>query len=68
MGFIILVFLQDDNMRTLMAGLALFKGKWDINVPVMMAGSLVAIVPMLIFYLLAQRYFVRELIAGSTKE
>lgn len=62
---IALVFLQKDEMRTLMAGLALFKGKYTIDVPLTMAGVLIATVPTLVLYVLGQRYFIRGLTAGA---
>ncbi len=62
-----LIFLQNDKMRTLMAGLSLFKGKYTTNIPLTMAGVAVAVFPTLIIYLFGQRYFVRGLIEGAVK-
>lgn len=64
---IAVVFLQDDSMRTLIAGLTQFKGRFSINIPAIMAGSTVAAVPMILFYVWGQRFFIRGLIAGSVK-
>jgi ABC-type glycerol-3-phosphate transport system permease component len=65
---IAVVFLQDDAMRTLVAGMALFKGRYSINIPAIMAGAWVAAVPMILFYVWGQRFFIRGLIAGAVKE
>lgn len=62
-----LVFLQSDSERTVMAGLALSQGRYATNEPLVMAGSLVSIVPILILYLAGQRFFVRGLTAGMGK-
>ena len=55
---------SDVKMMTLSAGLATLKGQFATNFPVMMAGSLLAILPMVILYLIFQRQFV-EGIAGT---
>ena len=64
---IALVFLQDDQKRTLMAGLTLFKGHYSINEPLVMAGTFLAAVPMLLLFLFGQRFFVRGLVASAVK-
>jgi ABC-type glycerol-3-phosphate transport system permease component len=62
-----LVLLQDDTLRTLMVGLTVFRDRFSINVPVSMAGLIVALVPMLLLYLLGLRYFVSGLLMGAVK-
>jgi ABC-type glycerol-3-phosphate transport system permease component len=64
---IALVFLQNDQRRTLMAGLTLFKGHYSINEPLVMAGTFIAVLPMLLLFLFGQRFFVRGLVAGAVK-
>lgn len=64
---IAVVFLQTEELRTLMVGLSLFKGRFELNVPLLMAGMLWATIPMLLLYVLGQRFFVRGLTAGATK-
>ncbi len=53
-----LVVNTDINMMTLSSGLATLKGQFMTNYPVLMAGSLFAMVPMLILYLIFQRQFI----------
>jgi ABC-type glycerol-3-phosphate transport system permease component len=62
-----LVFLQNNNGRTLMAGLALFQGRYAVNEPLMMAGAFLSILPLLVLYLASQRAFVRGLTSGIGK-
>ena len=62
---IALIMLQSENMRSLMVGLTLIKGRFTINQPLMMAGMLSAALPMLILYLIGQRYFIKGLAAGA---
>ena len=64
---IALVFLQNDDRRTLMAGLTLFKGHYSVNEPLVMAGTFMAAVPMLLLFLFGQRFFIRGLVAGAVK-
>ena len=42
---IALVFLQDDNARTLTAGLTFFQGRFQSNEPLVMTGALIATDP-----------------------
>jgi ABC-type glycerol-3-phosphate transport system permease component len=65
--FIALVFLQDESVKTLMPGLTLFKGHFTVNEPLIMAGTLIATIPMILLYLFGQRLFVEGLVAGAVK-
>lgn len=64
---IALVLLPDDNKRTLMVGITVFGARYNSDVPVSMAGMLMASIPMLILYIFGQRYFTRGLVAGAVK-
>jgi len=64
---IALVFLQNESARTLMAGLTQFQGRYSTNQPLVLAGALVAIAPIVLLYLAGQRFFVRGLTAGIGK-
>jgi raffinose/stachyose/melibiose transport system permease protein len=64
---IALVFLQNDQARTLMAGLAQFQGRYSTEQPLVLAGALVSIAPVVLLYLSGQRFFVRGLTAGIGK-
>lgn len=61
------VFLQDDKARTLTSGLTFFQGRFLTNDPLVMSGALIASVPMIVLYIVGQRYFVRGLSAGFGK-
>ena len=62
-----LVFLPRDHMRTLMVGITAFKSKLSLDVPVTMAGLLLSTLPMIILYIVFQRFFIRGLTAGASK-
>ena len=63
-----LVFLQKEELRTLMVGITLFKGRFTLNIPVIMSGLVIATVPIVIIYIFAQKYLVDGMLAGSVKE
>ena len=53
-----LICNTDLNMMTLSAGLSTLNGQYTTNLPVLMAGSLLAMVPMVLLYLLFQKQFI----------
>jgi ABC-type glycerol-3-phosphate transport system permease component len=61
------IFLQDDALKTLMAGLTVFKSKYTLNIPVTMAGLIISTLPIAILYFAGQRTFVEGLTAGAVK-
>ena len=61
------MFLQDDNARTLMAGLTQFQGRYATNEPLVLAGALISIFPIVLLYVSGQRFFVRGFTAGIGK-
>jgi ABC-type glycerol-3-phosphate transport system permease component len=64
---IALIFLQSDDSRTLMAGLSVFAGRYNNQIPLTMAGMFMASLPMIILYIAFQRYFIRGLTAGALR-
>jgi ABC-type glycerol-3-phosphate transport system permease component len=64
---IAIIFIQDDAKRTLMAGISVFQGRYNNQVPLTMAGMVIASAPMLILYISFQKYFIRGLMAGAVK-
>lgn len=64
---IALIFLQSDDSRTLMTGISVFQGRYNNQIPLTMAGMVMASLPMIILYVLFQRYFIRGLTAGALK-
>lgn len=53
-----LICNTDLNMMTLSAGLSTLNGQYTTNFPVLMAGSLLAMIPMVLLYLLFQKQFI----------
>ena len=54
-----LICNTDLNMMTLSAGLSTLNGQYTTNFPVLMAGSFLAMIPMVILYLLFQKQFIQ---------
>lgn len=65
---IALVFLQREELRTLIVGITVFKSRFSLNVPVIMAGLTIATIPVIILYIFGQKYLVAGLVAGAVKE
>lgn len=65
---IALVFLQSDTKKTLMVGISEFQSKFNLNIPVTMAGLSIAVLPLVAAYIFGQRYFIRGLTAGALRE
>lgn len=59
---------QEKNMKTLMVGTATLMQDMNPNFAYKMAGAFVAALPMLLIFLLFQRYFTQGITAGAVKE
>ena len=64
---IAVVLLQQESNRTLQAGLALLQGRNTTNVPLVMAGATLSVIPMVALYLVFQRHLREGILAGALK-
>jgi ABC-type glycerol-3-phosphate transport system permease component len=62
-----LVFLQDPEKHTLMVGIASFRGRYSLDIPTVMAGLTLVTLPLVVAYLVGQRFFIQGLTAGGIK-
>jgi ABC-type glycerol-3-phosphate transport system permease component len=62
-----IIYLRDLQSLTLTAGLSLFQGQYVGKWPLLMAGALVSVVPMIILFVIAQRHFVRGIAMTGIK-
>lgn len=62
-----LIILTDKAKMTLPVGLNLLNGQYNTQYNLLMAGGLLSILPILVVYLLAQRYFEEGLSFGGVK-
>jgi len=54
-----LIVTNSEHMRTLPVGLAAFQGQFRVEWHLLMAGSVIALVPILVIYVIGQKWFVR---------
>ena len=57
----------DSNACTLQAGLVNFQGQYSAEYGLLMAGTVVAAVPVLIFYVIAQRFVIQSVASAGVK-
>ncbi len=62
-----LILVNDDSLRTLPIGMLFFQGKYTVNTPVLTAGALIVIAPIIVVYLIFQRQFIEGLTSGASK-
>jgi multiple sugar transport system permease protein len=62
-----IIYLRDVQSFTLTAGLSLFQGQYVGRWPLLMAGALVSVIPMIVLFVLAQRHFVRGIALTGIK-
>ena len=62
-----LIVLSDDRLYTLPVALAALSREHAQNSELMMAGSVVTVLPVLLLYLLLQRHYVAGVLGGSIK-
>lgn len=62
-----LIVLSDDDLHTLPVALAALSREHVQDSELMMAGSVITIVPVLALFLVLQRYYIQGLLAGSVK-
>ena len=61
------LFLQTQDMRTLPMMIRVFCAQYSTDYSPMMAGLVMSILPMLIFYLLCQKQILSGVVQGSVK-
>ena len=62
-----LIVLTDDDLHTLPVALATLSREHVQDSELMMAGSVITVLPVLILFLALQRYYIQGLVAGSVK-
>jgi multiple sugar transport system permease protein len=65
--FMALTFNSSDSMRTIPVGIALFSGQFSVPYGTIFAGSLVAILPIVILTMLFRKWIVSGLTQGAVK-
>jgi multiple sugar transport system permease protein len=62
-----LIAIQSEKNYTLQLGLMTFQGAHEINWPLVMAGTVTTQIPMLVIFIVAQRWFVQSLATQGLK-
>jgi multiple sugar transport system permease protein len=62
-----IIYMQSPNMQNIQLGLVAFRGQYQNQWNLIMAGSVLAILPILIVYVAGQRYFVRGIATTGLK-
>ena len=62
-----LIVCQSESLRTLPVMLSYFQGEYNTEYHLLMAGSMMALVPVIIVFILGQRYFVSGIRLGAIK-
>jgi raffinose/stachyose/melibiose transport system permease protein len=61
------IFIQKESLRTLPVGLMYFQQRYISDIPLMMAGALITVVPVVLIYAIFQRQFIKGMTAGALK-
>ncbi|MBT2598102.1 carbohydrate ABC transporter permease [Arthrobacter sp. ISL-72] len=62
-----LIMLQDPAQRTAASGLGKFVQQYGTNIPLLAAGTVIVIVPIILMYLIFQRHFITGMVSGAVK-
>ena len=62
------LFIQDDSLRTISTGLLVFQGMHTTDYQLLFAGLTLVSAPLILVYLMAQRFMIEGLTAGALKE
>lgn len=62
-----LVYISDPKKQVLAVGIASFKGQYSNNFAVQMAGATLALLPIIIMYLCAQKHFIEGIALSGVK-
>lgn len=62
-----LILVNDDGYRTMPLGMLFFQGRYTTNTPILTAGAVLVIAPIVVVYLIFQRKFIEGLTAGASK-
>ena len=62
-----MLVLSNKNLMPLQRGLMVFQGAHITQYPLLMAGIVITIVPVLIVYLMLQKHIIKGITAGAVK-
>ncbi len=62
-----LVMISSESLRTAPLALTFFQGRYLTNFPLLAAAAVLVALPIVVLYLILQRYFIRGLLSGAVK-
>ena len=62
-----LIYINDINKQVLSVGIASFRGQYSANFAVQMAGATMALIPIIVVYICAQKQFIQGIALTGTK-
>jgi multiple sugar transport system permease protein len=62
-----LIYLNDTDLMTVTVGISYFIGQYYADTPLLMAASCISILPTIVLFMAAQRYFVRGVVLSGIK-
>ncbi|MGG1396967.1 carbohydrate ABC transporter permease [Bacillus salipaludis] len=62
-----MLFIQTEEVKPITSGLLVFKDALNTNWGVLLAGLVISAIPLIVIFLMMQKYFVRGLAEGSVK-
>jgi multiple sugar transport system permease protein len=63
-----LIVISSEEMRTVQLGLAIFRDRYITQWDLLMAGSVTAVLPILVVFFFAQKYFIKGITLSGLKE
>ncbi len=63
-----LVVIHTDSLRTLPVGMAFFQGRYVGDTPLIAMGATLMTLPIILLYIILQRYVISGITAGALKE
>ncbi len=61
------IYIDKPSLYTITMGLAMFRGNYGTQWHLLLAGSVISILPLLLIYITMQKYFVRGMLTSGTK-
>lgn len=62
-----LIITSSDKLATLPLGLTMLQGRWNTSWNLLMAGNLISFIPVLLVYILTQKYFIKSITFSGIK-
>lgn len=62
-----LIYLNDDALKTIQLGLQAFKSQYTMDYGLLMAGTVIATIPMILIFLIGERFFIQGVATTGMK-